>query len=274
MKHFTISLLLFGILFISFISGRAQESSDTSLVSNPEDTTLTPEDSLKTFISDIIKEVNRRAELIDNIISDGDIKIKTATIDNSGSIDIKVKKKDDVWFKITGPLGINIAEAHFGRKKFLFVNNRADEVITGSTTVINIGTLAKVRCTFDDLLNVFSGTVHIPKAKSDSLSIEDANSQYVVVMKRGTITRKYWVDKTNYTVYKYVYYGKSGATLIQFEFSRFYNVGDGTYAKLIEVRRPKQREYFSLSFDGFNMNQSYINFQVDVPSDAIRKNWK
>jgi hypothetical protein len=274
MRYTIFSIILLIVSFASVRTTVAQQGSDTTLISNKEDSLYASEDSLKAFISNIIKEVNRRSELIDNIISDGEITIKTAQIDNSGSIDIKAKKKDDVWFKITGPLGINIAEAHFGRKKFLFVNNRSDEVITGSTTITNIGTLAKVRCTFDDMLNVFTGTVRIPLAKIDSLSIEDANSQYIVALKRGTITRKYWVDKNNYSVFKYAYYGKSGSTLIQFEFSSFYNVGDSYYSKVVEVRRPKQHEYFKLAFDGFNMNQSYINFNVDVPDDAIRKNWK
>jgi hypothetical protein len=230
-------------------------------------------DSASSFIENIIKEVNNRAALIDNIISEGEITIKTKDIDNSASIDSKVKKKDDVWFHITGPLGINVAEAHFGRKTFTFYNARADEVITGTSSIHNIGTLAKVRCTFDDMLNVFSGTVHIPKAKSDVLSYTEEGSQYVVQMVRGTITRRYWVDKTNYSVYKYAYYGKTGSTLIQFEFSNFTPVGETYYAKKIEVRRPKQGEYFKLQFESVNLNQGNIDFRVDYPSDVTHKNW-
>ena len=174
-------------LFISFLfSGISYSQTDT--------TSEQTGDTMQVFISNIIKEVNRRSELIDNIISEGELTIKTKDIDNSGSIDIKAKKKDDVWFNITGPLGINIAEAHFGRKNFTFYNARSDEVITGSSSVHNIGTLAKVRCTFDDMLNVFSGTVRIPKAKTDVLSITEETSQYVVQLVRGTITRRYWVD--------------------------------------------------------------------------------
>jgi hypothetical protein len=181
--------------------------------SQQSDTTqVTEEDSTKQFISNVIAEVNRRSELIDNIISEGEVTIKTKDIDNSGSIEEKVKKKDDVWFHITGPLGINIAEAHFGRKTFVFYNARADEVVTGSSSIHNIGTLAKVRCTFDDMLNVFSGTVRIPKAKSDSLSISEEGSNYVVQLVRGSITRRYWVDKTYYSVFKYAYYGATGSS--------------------------------------------------------------
>lgn len=260
-----ISIFIIGFIIFVLSNKSFSQESDT--------TQVTEEDSTKQYISNIIAEVNRRSELIDNIISEGEVTIKTKDIDNSGSIEEKVKKKDDVWFHITGPLGINIAEAHFGRKTFVFYNARADEVITGSSSVHNIGTLAKVRCTFDDMLNVFSGTVRIPKGKSDSLSISEEGSNYVVQLVRGTITRRYWVDKTYYSVFKYAYYGKTGSTLIQFEFSNFVNVGESSYAKKVEVRRPKQGEYFKLEFETVNLNQSYISFKVDYPSDVTRKNW-
>lgn len=269
-----ITLSLVVVFILAAIRANGQESSDSTLQNIKEDTTINSAgDSVSVFVSEIIKEVNRRSELIDNIISEGEITVKTKDIDNSGSIDVKAKKKDDVWFNITGPLGINIAEAHFGRKTFTFYNARADEVITGSSSVHNIGTLAKVRCTFDDMLNVFSGTVRIPKSKTDVLSYSEEGSQYVVQLVRGTITRRYWVDKTNYSVYKYSYYGKSGSTLISFEFSNFSNVGEASYAKRIEVRRPKQGEYFALKLETVNLGQTNIDFRVSYPSDVVHKNW-
>jgi hypothetical protein len=82
------------------------------------------------------------------------------------------------------------------------------------------------------------------------------------------------VDKGNYSVYKYAYFGKSGSTLIQFEFSNFSSIGESYYAKKIEVRRPKQGEYFSISLDNVSLNQSGISFQVNYPSDVIVKRWK
>ncbi|MGH2574444.1 MAG: hypothetical protein ACRDFC_01960 [Ignavibacteria bacterium] len=65
-----------------------------------DDTTQVTEDSRSKHISDIIKEVNRRSAGIDLINSEGEIKIKTPKVDESGSIEIRAKKKDDLWFKI------------------------------------------------------------------------------------------------------------------------------------------------------------------------------
>jgi len=268
---------IFAISLVVFLSSdrfsMAQE--DSTLVTTTEDTSQVKETNpLRIQISAIIKEVNSRASFVDNIISSGDVKVKTAKVDQSGSIEIHLKKKDDVWFDLTGTLGVRGAMAHFNRKNFVFFNSLADEVVMGSSTIMNIGTLTKIRCTFDDLINAFSGTVRIAKAKTDELSMEEQGGQYVISLKRGTITRKYWVDKNNYSVYKYAYFGKSGATLIQFEFSNFASLGESYYAKKIEIRRPKQGEYFSITLDNVSLNQSNISFTVDYPSDVIIKRWK
>jgi outer membrane lipoprotein-sorting protein len=231
-------------------------------------------DPQRAYISGIIKEVNNRAEMVDNIHSQGELTVKTKDIDNSGSIEIKAKKKDDVWFKIEGPLGIDIAEGHFGRKKFTFLDSRNDKAIEGSTNITNIGTLTKIRCSFDDLMNAFTGTVRIVKSKSDSLNISEEGDQYVIWAKRGTIVRKYWVDKSYYYVRKYAYYDKKGLTLIQLEFSNFTPTADSWYAKRIEVRRPKQGEYFKLELESVSLNVSNLSFYVSIPSGTRRINWK
>lgn len=241
-----------------------------------EDTVQVEEnDPVKAEITRIIKEVNSRSAEIDNIISDGEIKIKTPKIDESGSIEIHVKKKNDLWFKIEGPLGIDAATGHFGRDKFIFFDDLNDVVTTGSSTILNIGTLTKIRCTFDDMMNAFSGTVRIPKGKKDELTMSDEGGQYVVSLKRGTITRRYWVDKDSYTVSKYIYLSKTGLTLISFEFSNFSSYGTGSYAKRIEIRRPKQGEYFKITLESVNLNQSYLDFKVDYPYGDVKvRTWK
>ena len=278
---FKITHVFFILLIFWVYSVNSQEIQDSTLT--PEETIPVTEDStqvtetdpVKIEISRIIKEVNSRSKEIDNIISTGEIKIKTPKIDESGDIEIHVKKKDDLWFKIEGPLGIDAAVAHFNRDRFTFFDDLNDVVTTGSTTILNIGTLTKIRCTFDDMLNSFSGTVRISKGKKDELGMSEEGGQYVLTLKRGTITRKYWVDKDNYFVYKYMYISKTGQTLISFEFSNFSYSGTSTYARKVEIRRPKQNEYFRLTMENVSLNQGYLDFKVDYPYGDVKiRNWK
>lgn len=263
------------------VSVLSQENQDSTL-SPEENTTITEDtteaeetDPVKLEVSRIVKEVNSRSREIDNVISTGEIKIKTPKIDETGDIEIHVKKKDDLWFKIEGPLGIDAAIAHFNRDRFTFFDDLNDVVTMGSTSILNIGTLTKIRCTFDDMLNSFSGTVRISKGKKDELAMTEEGGQYVLSLKRGTITRKYWVDKDNYFVYKYMYISKTGQTLISFEFSNFSYSGTSTYARKVEIRRPKQNEYFRLTMENVSLNQGYLDFKVDYPYGDVKiRNWK
>ena len=92
---YKIAILLTFMLLSAKLSF-AQEQ-DTSAVKNPEDTitistledtTLVNEkDPVKAQISAIIKEVNRRSELVDNIISSGDISVKVPAKGQQEAID-------------------------------------------------------------------------------------------------------------------------------------------------------------------------------------------
>ena len=265
-------LILLLVFFANSVIVFSQENPDS--VVTVEDTVQAEVDPVKAEISAIIKEVNRRAAEVDNVYSEGEIKIKTPTMDETGDIIMKVKRKDDVWMKIEGPLGIDVATGHFSRDKFVFSDDMNDVVTTGSTTILNIGALTRIRCTFDDLINSFSGTVRISKGKKDELTKIEEGGQYVLSLKRGTITRKYWVDKTDYTVYKYLYLNKSGKVLISFEFSNFSSYGTSSYAKKVEIRRPSKGEYFKITMEQVNLNQSYLDFHVDYASDAKMRVWK
>jgi len=269
---FVITLFSCGKLFSQEDQDTLQTTGDSTEVEEEEEVETDP---VKAEISRIIKEVNNRAAEIDNIISSGEIKIKTPKVDETGDIEIHVKKKDDLWFKIEGPLGIDAAVAHFNRKRFTFFDDLNDVVTTGSTTILNIGTLTRIRCTFDDMINSFSGTVRIRKGKKDILSMSEEGGQYVLSLKRGTITRKYWVDKYSYSVSKYIYLSSKGQTLISIEFSNFTSYGTGSYAKKIEIRRPKQREYFKITLENVSLNQSYLDFKVDYPYGDVKiRNWR
>lgn len=271
-------LITTAFLILLTASVFSQETTDTlmtsedSTVTVKEDSVQTETDPVKAQISAIIKEVNTRAAEVDNVLSEGEIKIKTPTMDETGDITMKVKRKDDVWMKIEGPLGVDVATGHFNRDKFVFFDDLNDVVTTGSTTILNIGALTRIRCTFDDLLNCFSGAVRIPKGKKDELYMTEEGNQYVVSLKRGTITRRYYIDKTTYAVYKYMYLNKNGKTLISFEFSNFSSYGN--YARKVEIRRPSKGEYFRITMETVNTNQSYLDFHVDYPSDTRIRTWR
>lgn len=229
-------------------------------------------------VSDLIKEVNRRSSLTDNIVSTGDITVKAPRVDESGSISIKLKKKDDVWFKLEGPLGIDVAEGHFNRTNFVYYNALGGYSITGPTTLLNISAISRMAITFDEMINAFSGTARIIKYKGDSAAIDESGSQKLLIFVTHTplgskYTRKYKIDKSNYTVTNYSIYDAGGKMTLGIDFSNIYVSGESWYAKDVEVRNPLKGVYVKLKFETYYTNQTGLGFSVFVPSDAKKKVW-
>jgi hypothetical protein len=229
-------------------------------------------------IMDIIKEVNRKYELTDNIRSEGEIKIKAPTIDESASIEIRARKKDDLWFKIEGPMGIDVATAYFGRKNFTYLNSLGDYSITGPTNYANISAVARMKVYYDDLMNAFTGTMRIVKYTNDLMQISESGNNDVITFtttnEKGIITnRRYYVDKTSYVVNKCEYLNAKGDVQSSIFFSNIVNSGDGWYAKNIQASNPKKGEYVKLTIEKYNTNQSNLSFYVSVPSDVKKKVW-
>ncbi len=228
---------------------------------------------------DIMKEVNRRYELTDNISSEGEVIIKTRTLDESASIQIRAKKKSDLWFKIEGPMGIDVATAYFGRNNFTYLNSINDYSITGPTNQMNISAVTRMKAYYDDLLNAFTGTVRIVKYMNDVMELQEVGSQHVLVFKttndKGIVTvRKYYVDKTTYVVNKTEQCNSAGHILSSLFFSNIIKSGDGWYAKKVEASNPKKGEYVKLIIEKYSTNHSNLSFYVSIPSDVKKKVWK
>jgi len=261
---------LFLLLFIFiFHSLSAQEVDENPIGANDSDNR----------IINILNEVNRRAKLTDNILCEGEVKIKAPGMDESASIEIHAKKNNDLWFKIDGPLGIDVAEGYFGRDKFLYFNALNSYSITGPTNQLNIGAIVRMRVFFDDLMNSFTGTVRIVKYKNDLMELGEIGSQNVITFKTTsdegiTTFRKYYIDKINFIVNKCEYYNIKGELVSNIFYSNIVSSGDGWYAKTIEAGNPKRGEYVKLTFESYLTNQSNLNFLVAVPSGARKKIWK
>lgn len=238
----------------------------------------TDENDNNAAATELIKEVNRRSSLTDNILATGDIEVHAPRVDESGSITIKVKKKDDVWFKLEGPLGIDVAEGHFNRTNFVYYNALAGYSISGPTTLLNIAAISRMAISFDEMVNAFSGTVRVIRYTGDTASVDESGSQkilsFITHTKGGSkITRKYKIDKTNYSVSNYSIYNDKGVMTLGIDFTNIITSGDFWHARQVEVRNPLKGVYVKIKDETYQTNQVGMGFSVFVPSDAKKKVW-
>ncbi len=266
MKKVLYLLIIVSIFFIGRVNSFAQDGTDEN-------------DENNAAATELIKEVNRRSSLTDNILSTGDIDVHAPRVDESGSISIKVKKKDDVWFKLEGPMGVDVAEGHFNRTNFVYYNALGSYSISGPTTLLNIAAVSRMAISFDEMVNAFSGTVRIIRYTGDTASIDESGSQkilsFITHTKGGSkITRKYKIDKSNYSVTNYSIYNDKGVMTLGIDFTNIITSGDFWHARQVEVRNPLKGVYVKIKVETYQTNQNGLGFSVFVPSDAKKKVWK
>lgn len=265
MKKYYLSLFFFCFLFVPGLV-LAQEN-DSSSGSQPKE------------ILKLIDEVNRRSNLTDKIIESGTISIKTPQIDNSADLIVNLQRDDKIWFNIEATLGKDVAEAFYGRKNYLFYNALEDVVFSGPTKVTSIWATIRIKCTFDDLMNILSGTTVINIQDTDTLQMTEEGGYFVLTnnskdpIVSGKRIIKYWILKSNYYVQKYSVFEDKMTRETRVEFSNVTSNQEGNHAKRIDIRRLKNNkvnEYFSFEFLNKKINQSGLYFNVSFPSDVRR----
>ncbi len=281
-----IFLLLFLILIL-LTSGNMYSQTEDS-VKFVNDTVMTKADTLSkqdttssAFLNSperlkvvaLINQVNETSSKVDLLHSENVIKFKTTSIDQAGEIEIKIKKKDDIYFRIWGSFAFVSKDAfiaHFNRKKFIYFNNLDDKVIEGPTTDNNIGYLARIKCSFDDLMNVMSGTGRIVYGNTDTLVFESDN---VILVKGKEKVVKYTLDANKKYVEKYSYINTKKKEYLRISFGNFVNVNGGYFAKKVDITKPLTNEFLKIVNETYTANNQNLNFTVDFPSDVRRVKW-
>ncbi|MCU0372159.1 MAG: DUF4292 domain-containing protein [Ignavibacteria bacterium] len=290
MKIFSVLFLLCFLLYCSVFSQEEDSSfSSPDTISANYDTLRTTDslivkDSLniaflnnpvRIRIAELIKTVNETSAYIDLLHSENVVKIKTPSLEATGEIEIKMKRNDDIWFRISGGFAFVSKDAfiaHFNRDKFIYFDNLENKVIEGPTNEVNIGIIARMKCSFDDLMNVMSGACTIIYSDKDTLSMTEDQSNIIITVK-GRKILKYWIDKELNCVNKYAYINNNFKEYLRIIYSNFSKVGNGYYAKRVEITRPFKNEYLKVANEKFTLNNPALQFKVDFPFDAKRVVW-
>ena len=236
------------------------------------------DDNLQKIPIKAIKEkVNNNSNLIETLEAYGVISFDSPDNSGTGSIEIKIKKPDTVYVKIEGPFGISIAAALFTRTDFIYYNVQENKVITGPSTELNIGAVLRLKVTFDELINSFTGSFRFNDESLDSTEAESENSLYVLKVNNSKGMEKYYVEPVKYTVQKYNLVDKNMKSQIEVGYSKYTVENpegkDVNFPNKIEIKNPQKNQSFFLDYETKEINKRNISFKFKVPKSAKVIKW-
>lgn len=199
--------------------------------------------------------------------------------DNSGTgdIEIKIKKPDSVYVKIEGPFGISIAAALITRQDFIYYNVQENKVFTGPSSELNIGAILRIKVSFDELINSFTGSFRFQDESLDSTEAQSENSLYVIQVNNSKGIEKYFIEPVKYTIQQYSMLDKADKPTLEVGYSNYssetLNGKELNFPNKIIIKNPEKQQSVFLDYETKEINKTDIVFRMKVPKSAKVIRW-
>lgn len=258
-KYILYCLIIFPPLFYSCTSSKGDENLQ------------------KIPIKAIKERVNSNSKLIESLEAYGVISFDSPDNSGTGNIEIRIKKPDSVYVKIEGPFGISIAAALITRQDFIYYNVQENKVITGPSSDLNIGAILRIKVSFDELINSFTGSFHFQDESIDSTDAESENSMYVLQVNNSKGIEKYFIEPAHFTIQKYNMLDKNYKSAIEVGYSNYSSElvtgKEVNFPNKIVIKNPQKQQSVFLDYETKEINKPNISFSLKVPKSAKVIKW-
>jgi outer membrane lipoprotein-sorting protein len=228
-------------------------------------------------VKEIKQKVNERFSKINSLEASGTIAFDSPDMSNSGYIEIRLRKPDSVLVKIEGPFGIDIANALITRTDFIYYNVQENKVILGPTSDINIGAILRIKVTFDELINSFSGSFYFEDDEQDSIDAASENNFYVLQVNKEYVKKKYFIEPYSYVINTYSVYDRKDKMLLEVDYSKFEDEktdsGNVNFPNQIIINRPDSKQTVWLTYESKELNKKNLSFKIKYPKSAKIIRW-
>jgi outer membrane lipoprotein-sorting protein len=229
-------------------------------------------------IRDIKQRVNRNSNLIETLEASGNISFDSPEQSGTGWIEVKIKKPDTVYVKIEGPFGISIANALITRQDFLYYNAQENKAIMGPSTDINIGAILRVKVSFDELINGFTGAFSLDESPDDSTGANSENNLYVIQSNNSKGKQKYFVEPSRFTIQKYNYLDNNNMSLVEVDYSSYQEESAAgknvNFPAAIKIKNPINKQTVYVDYVNKEINKKGLTFKIKIPKSASIIKWE
>jgi outer membrane lipoprotein-sorting protein len=229
-------------------------------------------------VKEIKQRVNQNSSLIETLEASGNISFDSPDQSGTGWLEIKIKKPDSVYVKIEGPFGISIANALITRNDFIYYNVQENKVITGPSSDINIGAILRIKVSFDELINGFTGGFNFPESDGDSTGADSENNLYVIKLDNHGSTQKYFIEPSKYTIKKYNSFDSNNQTVVEVNYSNYTEESTANkyvnFPTGIKIKNPSKSQTVYVDYINKEINKKDITFKMKIPKSAKVIKWQ
>lgn len=229
-------------------------------------------------VHDIKSRINQNSSLIETLEASGNISFDSPEQSGSGWLELRIRKPDTVFVKIEGPFGISIVNALIARDKFLYYNAQENKAITGPSTDINIGAILRIKITFDELINGFTGGFSFESTPDDSSGADSENQMYIIKSMSELGNQKFYVDPAIFTIQRYNCIDKNNSPLVDVYYSNYQEESTAgktvNFPSTIKINNPSKNQSVYVDYVEKKLNKKDLSFRMKIPSSAKIIKWE
>lgn len=228
-------------------------------------------------VKEIKSRVNKNSSVIETLEASGNIAFDSPDNSGSGWLELKIKKPDTVYVKIEGPFGISIANALITRNDFTYYNVQENKVIMGPSSDINIGAVLRIKISFDQLINGFTGSFSMNDADTDSNYAENENEFYLIKNDISAGTEKYYIEPDVLRICKYRLVNGSDNPLVEVDYSGYQEetvaASKVFFPHNVKIRNPGKSQTVYVEYINKEINKPNLTFKMKIPKSAKITKW-
>lgn len=224
-------------------------------------------------IKEIKERVNQNSKRIESLEAYGTVAFDSPEQSGQGSIEVRIRKPDSVYISIDGPFGISVLKALITRTDFIYYNVQDNKVITGPSSEFNIGAILRLKVSFDDLINSFSGSFSFEENTDDSVEARQSEGNYLIQVRHNLQKKNYYVEPFNYSMSRYNVTDENEKKLLEVQYSKFSIIENINFPNEINISKPDKNQKIYLSYEQRELNKKDISFRIKYPKSAKVTKW-
>jgi outer membrane lipoprotein-sorting protein len=218
----------------------------------------------------IHERVRANVERIQTLSGSGTVSIESLEMAGSGSFEILLRKPDSLLLKLEGPFGIEVGSALVTRSEFTFYNSLRNQLITGSTNSENLAKTLRMKVTFEDLMNLFTGASFLSEDTEAADDFRVELEQYVLTYRHVNTTRVYWVDPATLLISKIQHLDATGKLAAEQQYTKYLTTAEGSFPASVRYIMNSQRRVLSVFYDEVTVNKPMAALRMEFPMNAER----
>lgn len=224
-------------------------------------------------IGEIITAINNNSQKLNSLKGEGVISIDSPEMSNSGSFTLSIMKPDSLYIKFEGPFGISIAAILLTRNNFIYYNIQDNKVIIAPSTSSNIKAVMRLKLSFDDFIEGFSGSYVFNDTNSNNFTLSTKGDNLLLTEKTQDETKLYTIHPIKKYIIQYKVNDKGGKEKMVVDYENFTEENGYYFPSKIRISRTASSEYIFLEYSSKELNRGYLGYKIKYPKSAKVIEW-